>query len=260
MVESAENRPNPIDAFELRSGTVAALVGAGGKSSLMFALGRDLRSSGMTSILTTTTRLWAWQKNSAAHVCRWPDDIGRLPTTLSQFRSCLLVGATVDDKVSGIPPETVAILASQRFADVMLVEADGARGMAIKAPAVHEPAIPPGTTTVIVVVSITALEGSIEAVAFRPKLASKVIDYLLHEILTPESVAHLLAHKDGGQKNVPANADVLAFINQITTAEQRTRADSLANYLLQTNQFKRVILGNTRIPNPVLAVRECPPA
>lgn len=254
MAESAEKLPHPLDAFDLHAGTTVALVGAGGKSSLMFALGRHLRIGGMTSVLTTTTRLWAWQQNCAAHVCHWPEDMERVPAVLTHFGSCLLVGETVGDKVLGIPTETVAELAARQVADVILVEADGARGMAIKAPAAHEPPIPPNATTVILVVSITALDGPLGVVAFRPNLIFQLLSYSLHEILTVQSVAQLLAHEHGGRKNAPADAVLIAFINQIQTPEQRLQAELLSDYLMSTTHFNRVILGNTRLPNPVMAV------
>jgi probable selenium-dependent hydroxylase accessory protein YqeC len=46
------------EAFSIREGEVISLVGAGGKTTLMFALGEDLSLRRKGIILSTTTKIW----------------------------------------------------------------------------------------------------------------------------------------------------------------------------------------------------------
>ena len=50
---------NLIEAFDIRKHEVISLVGGGGKTTLMFALARELSLSGQKVITTTTTRIAA---------------------------------------------------------------------------------------------------------------------------------------------------------------------------------------------------------
>lgn len=54
-----------------------------------------------------------------------------------------------EGKVIGCEPDEIDELKAMAVADVILVEADGARHCALKAPAAHEPCIPRGSNTVI---------------------------------------------------------------------------------------------------------------
>ena len=46
------------DALAIRDREVISLVGGGGKTALMFALGKELSSRLKGVILTTTTKIW----------------------------------------------------------------------------------------------------------------------------------------------------------------------------------------------------------
>ncbi len=67
-------------------------------------------------------------------------------------------------KLGGPPPEAIDRLFAETSAAYVIVEADGAHRMAIKAPADHEPVIPSASTTVVVVASMAAIGGPISAV------------------------------------------------------------------------------------------------
>ena len=48
---------NLIDAFNLNDTDVITITGGGGKTSLMFALGRELTAAGKTHVITTTAKI-----------------------------------------------------------------------------------------------------------------------------------------------------------------------------------------------------------
>jgi probable selenium-dependent hydroxylase accessory protein YqeC len=65
------------------------------------------------------------------------------------------------DKYAGIGCAEADALRSR--ADLVLVEADGARGRSLKAPAAHEPVVPPASDVVVVVAGLDALGAALDA-------------------------------------------------------------------------------------------------
>jgi probable selenium-dependent hydroxylase accessory protein YqeC len=65
------------------------------------------------------------------------------------------------------------------------------------------------------------------------------------ELITPESIAHLLAHPQGGLKNSPAGARKVALLNQADTAELREQVAAIVPELL-TAGYERVLIASLK--------------
>ncbi|HID53306.1 MAG TPA: putative selenium-dependent hydroxylase accessory protein YqeC [Anaerolineae bacterium] len=280
---------------------LVSIVGGGGKTSLMFALARALPGR---VVLTTTTRIFAAQIKLAPAVCHAADlypenrpQIGRatdrkksvkstqsaavhfadrLNAYLTQFGSCLVVGEVQGEKALGVTPELPGQLLVRPDVDFVIVEADGSRMRPIKAPAEHEPVIPPETTLVVPVMGLDALDGPIGKVAHRPELALSVIGDRSgvvgercsivggraaageERVLTPQEAAVLLTHPRGGAKNTPPGARVIPFINKVETDEQLTAARQIAYHALRltphASRLTQVVLGAVQSNQPVREV------
>ncbi len=231
-----------INAFGLdRTGQLVAIVGGGGKSSLMFSLAQALSGRVIT---TTTTRIFAVQMNRAPVVCSYPsqDMASCLKAGLEQFGHCLLVGAIQGEKAVGVPVDLPGRLLAQGGVEYVLVEADGSRMKPVKAPAEHEPVIPPDANLVIPVAGIEAVGGRLGDVAHRPELVADLTGLGLNEPLTVTALATLLSHPDGGLKNVPAGARVIPLINKVESASQLSVARRVARQVLAQEQVDRVII------------------
>jgi len=143
-----------------------ALVGAGGKTTTLFELGQALVASGQAqmALLTTTTHLGAWQVQDADHHMALEnsaqvDALGAdLPAGVMVCTGAVEAGDDVD-RLPGLAPQVLDAL--RRLADErglpLLVEADGARMRPLKAPAAHEPVIPPWVEQVVVVAGLSGL-------------------------------------------------------------------------------------------------------
>nr|MDJ0867356.1 hypothetical protein [Myxococcota bacterium] len=100
-----------------------AIVGGGGKSSLMFALARELPGR---AVMTTTTRIFAAQLELADAVCAADDP--QLGAHLdARDESLIVVGRVEGERAVGVPPELPAALLARPSVDWVLVEADGSR-------------------------------------------------------------------------------------------------------------------------------------
>lgn len=191
-----------IESFDIKR-DVVALVGAGGKTTLAFAIAEEVRRSGAKAIITTTTRLGADETGGLEVV---PPDIDRIKAALAASGSCLVIGARDEHKATGVSPQWVDTIWRAQVADVILVEADGARRRRVKAPGPHEPVMPGGATLVIAVMAARAIGGVITEVAHRPELVASIVAVGRSDRLTPEGAAKLLGSSRGGRKSVPPEA------------------------------------------------------
>jgi molybdenum cofactor cytidylyltransferase len=250
---------------------LVAIVGGGGKTSLMFALARAWPGRAIT---TTTTRIFAAQMNLSPGVVRigglaagdWKADlealIAQVQPHLERFGQCLIVGQLGEgsnvEKALGVPPELPGRLLGQAGIDLVLVEADGSRMKPIKAPADHEPVIPAETTLVVPVVGIDALDGPLDEVTHRPERVRELIvnsqRSMVNGQLTAVGVARLLVHSQGGLKGAPEGARIVPLINKVETAVQFAAAREIAHLALHESRIEQVVIGALRTDLPVRAV------
>ena len=179
-----------------------ALVGGGGKTTLMYFLGDTYAKQNIPTLITTTTHI------------RMPED-GSYVTTMAaacrrwEAQRYAVVG--VPDQAGKLKalPET-ELHAYQKRAKQILVEADGAKMRPCKVPAEHEPVIPKECDIVIA--------------AFLQKP-------LLHRIEEADLVQILLSER-GARKSV-GKWEYYVVLNKCDTQERMHSAQKIAVALQQ---------------------------
>lgn len=237
---------------------VVALVGGGGKTTAMFRLAREIVDKGGSAITTTTTKIFAAQIALApAHVPAGEATRERVAAALAAHRHVLVIGATnpSDGKADGIPLDLFTALREWFPGVAMVNEADGSRMRPFKAPAAHEPVIPVETTLVVPVVGADVLGKPLDAESVhRPELISALSGAPLGSPITPEIVARVLAHREGGLKAVPASARVAVVINKVDSLADPGPVHETAERLLREPAIQAVLLTALRQDPPVLKV------
>jgi molybdenum cofactor cytidylyltransferase len=232
-----------VDALDLgRAPGLVAVVGGGGKSSLLFALAECLPGR---VVLTTTTRIFAAQMSRAAAVCTtadegWQDQLETFDGNL------LVVGRVQGERAVGVPPDLPAEWLARPRVDWVVVEADGSRMLPVKAPADHEPVIPERTSLLVSVVGIDALDDPIERVAHRPERVADITGLAPSQHLTPEALGKLLTSPRGGLKGAPRDARVAVLINKVESSARREAAHRIADRVLREARVERVVIGALR--------------
>jgi len=181
------------EAMQLRlpEHAVVSVVGAGGKTSLIFAWARELASAGKNVVITTTTHMYRPE--------RMEEDGIRIVVSDDPERP---------DKVSAPPAEVLDSL--RDTADVVLIEADGSRRMPLKWPADREPVIPDYTDVTVCVAGLSALGRSTADVVYN---AEGLPDVLKRETADMNLIHAIVSSRDGGQKGV--RGDFRVFMNQV---------------------------------------------
>lgn len=198
--------------LDIRPG-VTAVIGGGGKTTLLRALGEEL-SKAHSVLLCTTTKIFPFPGLPCAHSL---DEL----ETLRGGRRLLCAGREVlgTGKLTALdaPVEQMA----ERF-DYVLVEADGSAGRPMKAHAPHEPVIPATANQVICVVGASGFGRPVHQAAHRAELYAGLAGVELESPVTPETEAAVLA-KEALHHRI--------FVNQVETEEELSRASVLAELL-----------------------------
>lgn len=229
------------ELLELGDRELISLVGGGGKSTMLFALGEELAAMGRRVLLTTTTKMGRQQADSAPTVC-WSADTECALAALDQGGPVMLVTDGDDHKVTGPPPELIDRLFADDNADYILVEADGSRGKPLKAPASFEPVIPSQSTLVVIMVGIDAVGRPLGNVTHRVEEAKRFTGLDIDHIMTAADCAAVLLHPDGALRSCPPNASVVVAITKVRDKTSRAAAGELASHITTARRPVRAVV------------------
>ena len=207
------------EALDVRPGMLVALVGAGGKTSLMYGLGRELARQGRPALLTTTTKIRFPGKDQAGEVVLGEEN-GR---TVEEIRSRFARGAVVvagrgriEEKIAGFGPHFVESLKCADPLWTVVAECDGALGKSLKVPREGEPPVAESTDVYVVVVGGDCFGvpvGSQEI--FNPEMVAAVAEVNLSAVVDREVVVRVVASGRSYLGRRPPSAKCSVFINKI---------------------------------------------
>jgi|GEM_PF-222905 len=225
-----------LQPLHLAEHDVVSLIGGGGKSSIMFALAEELSLSGAKVLLTTTTKIFLPAHGAVNRLIISGEEgmISQLRQGIAPGEIVAVGGGVRGGKLQGLTPEFVDTLAELALADYVLVEADGAAGRPLKAPAAHEPVIPQSSTVVLAICGIDALDAPLTDEHFhRVAEICAICGLPPGAAMNSEAIAAVMFAEAGGRKNVPRGAHWLPVINKIDRAEDVNKARLIARALVQ---------------------------
>ncbi|HEX2907106.1 MAG TPA: selenium cofactor biosynthesis protein YqeC [Phototrophicaceae bacterium] len=244
-------------AFDINPGDVVAFVGAGGKTSTLLALGYELAEAGLRVLATTTTRISDDQLNLMPYAARLDTSMRAVSMALNEHRFVFLYDQIRQNKVYGATCELIPNLLDSVDSDVLLIEADGARGLPLKAPKAHEPVIPAETTLVVPVASLSILGQPLdEEHVYNAEAINERYGFGLGNRIKSPWVAQVIRDPQLGLKGVPEKARVVALLNQVPAhGYLRGRARMIAQFILRESRVYGVALGAVRAADPIHEVQ-----
>lgn len=222
---------NLASALKIEPG-ITAIIGSGGKSTLLKTLGLELMRTGGRVLLCTTTHMFPvagvpWNGSSRRlDAAPWKPGAAHVPGCTCEACADLVRGSICQAGV--LDPETGKLSApaepldqlAQRF-DYVLAEADGGKRLPLKAHAAWEPVIPAATANVVWVVGASGLGKPINEAVHRPELFCERCGCEPTDIATPERVAMAL-NAEMRMLNL-SNARIM--LNQVDTLSDPAMAD-----------------------------------
>jgi len=234
-------------ALRLSAPATVAFVGAGGKTTAVFQLAREMNAP---VIVSATTHLGDWQISLADRhlIAETPEALETLEHGLNGV--ILVTGPQAADRFQPVARHVLNWL--NQFCGYydlsLLIEADGARQRPLKAPAAHEPPIPKFVQNVVVAAGLSGLGRPLtDEVVHRPELFAPLSGLQIGESITPEALMRMLTHPSGGLKNIPPTARRVALLNQADTPDLQAIGGKLAKSLLDS--FDAVLVGSLQPAN-----------
>jgi len=227
-------------------GDVVAAVGAGGKTSLVYALAAEACEQGLRVLVTTTTHMGTLPEATTGPLFVESDGVSdaSIEAALRDHGRATILGRRVRaDKLEGLPPERVDALASR--ADLVLIEADGARGRSLKAPAAHEPVVPASASILVVLAALDVLGTPAGGdLVHRPEIVGRLTGLGPDEPVTEEALAGCLAHPDGYPARIRDGLRAVVFLNKVEDAARDAAAERIAGRLCPP--YAAVLAGSAR--------------
>jgi molybdenum cofactor cytidylyltransferase len=272
-----------VQALNVKSGDVISFVGAGGKTTAALRLMEELAGIERRVVFTTTTKILEPipRGNECLLLAEEEEALARVPELLTLrlgsgqacYPKVFLARRRLEEvdltalgdsdrdfpmrpnKLEGVSPFLVDRLTQRLGQAVILVEADGARHHALKAPATYEPVVPASTTILVPMADLTVLGKPLtEQHVHRPELVAGLTGAALGQPVTVEMVATVLSHPQGGLKGLPEQARAVPVLNQIAEDRPLDHARQIAHLILQNKRVERVVIASLRAPEPVLEV------
>lgn len=209
-----------------------AFVGAGGKTTLLFALAAELSHAGSRVIVTTSTHIWMPEGFFVTG-----GDLTGAARTMAAGQVAVLGCEGSDGKLTA--PAAVFLSQASSLADFVLIEADGSQGLPAKAPAAHEPVLAGDEALVVAVAGYSALRHPIGEVCCRPEHVAMILKKHAGNVLSAADLATLQADVRGGRKGVRGR--FAAVLNQVNTPAELTQAARWADSLHRRMRDGRIL-------------------
>ena len=193
---------------------LTALIGGGGKTTLLYALAAELSAHGSVVVATSA------KIRRPAHLPVLDPVSERDLVQALKTGSPLCLGSPWPEDKLAAP--SLPFSALVRAADFVLAEADGSRGLPAKAHAPHEPVIPAEAGRVILVLGADAFGQPIRQVCHRPERYAALAGTEPGSLLTPALAARVIAAEGYGN---------IVYVNKCETERAWQNAAALAGLL-----------------------------
>lgn len=200
-----------------------AVVGSGGKTSLIWRLTEELVQAGKKVAVTTTTHMAMERERPFAL------DGEGAETLILKYGYVL--AASIDrqkEKLCALPYEKLKEISG--LCDVLLIEADGARKKPFKIPMEWEPVIPEFTDLVIAVSGLDALGKTIKEAAYRPFETALFLGKQETDVISCEDMVRAVSDKNGLLKGV-GDREYRVYLNKTDALKEMENLDKIRREL-----------------------------
>lgn len=221
---------------------ILSFVGGGGKTTTIFSLAEELKVLGKKVLISTTTHIFKPDREDF-------DNIFLKDLEEKEIRSStitILGEKIVDGKIKGLDPSSLEAIIKKDLFDFILIEADGARGMPIKAPASYEPVILDSTLKTIGVIGLDALNMPIDKVSHRKEILSSLLKKDLSDPIEIEDIVKLVLAKDGLFK--ASKGEKILLLNKAIDKNKIRKAKLIRKALLE-KVFSSVVIADILTKN-----------
>ncbi len=252
-----EMSPLLKDILKLKGRGVISIIGAGGKTSLMFRLARELAESDRSVLTTTTTKIFMpcpEQSPNTIIADSFYELIETLRRELNRFNHLSAGSRQIPacGKLQGFEPGIINELWQAAFFDWIIVEADGAKRRSLKASDLHEPVVPGSTTHLVFVTGLDAIGKPLnDKYVYRAKIFSKNTDLPMGEPVDEQSVAICTALEVKKASILLSSALKFVVLNKADTPDKLKSGRKIAACLEKQNFYSGIVITSLTAMRPI---------
>lgn len=206
------------------------ILGGGGKTALLHALGDELSSHYDKVMLSSLTKAGISHEHPVHFFSDFSDETQR-ESLLKINPLYIMESQESDHKLVGLNPDQ--LLQLHENADLTLFECDGARKKPIKAHQPYDPVVPYFATHAVIVVGADAVGAKIDSkLVHRPELFRELWDVNANHVLDATFITRVLTSEYGYLQKVPQDVKLAYFVNKADAYpdEARDLASTLSRH------------------------------
>ena len=241
-----------IEALQLNKKGVISLMGAGGKTSLMFLLAKKLSQSKKRVLTTTTTKIFMPGSDLSPGTII-EDDVDELikkaRTNAKQFHhfSAGRKHDPLSGKLKGFEPKIIDKLWQTKIFDWIIVEADGAKQKPLKSSNLHEPVIPKETTHLILVTGLDAVGKTLDDhYVHRPQIFSANTGLSMGGKIDAQSIASSIGVEIKKAKALCSSSLSFVLLNKADTSSRQASGNKIAKILKTDKNIEKIIIASLK--------------
>lgn len=213
-----------------------SFVGAGGKTTSIFKLAKELKNRNKKVLVTTSTAIYYPDEEEYDELIV-NDSIDIKNIDKIKERSITVIGREVskENKLLGLSKKVIDEIYDLELFDYILVEADGSKRKSIKSPAEHEPVIPINTNKVVGVIGLDCIKKKInEENVHRTELFCNITNSKMEEIIDEDKIFELIINKKGLFKDTPKECKKYILLNKVEYEERKKMASRIIELVIKS--------------------------
>ncbi len=204
-----------------------SIIGAGGKTTLMYRLAETFARNKKVLVTTTT------------HICQPEGE--EFVETLEGVRGRWMAQqyAVVGQPTNGGKLKSLGnqkLKAFMKEAELVLVEADGAKRMPCKVANTTEPVLLPETDMVIMVLGMDALGRRMRDVCFRCELAMDLLEEERDHVMTEEDFLVIIRNQMEDKLNL-GDQNLYIVLNKCDNKKRKTQGERIKRILEEEERY-----------------------
>ncbi|MGB4504007.1 MAG: selenium cofactor biosynthesis protein YqeC [Syntrophaceticus sp.] len=245
------------DALDLGKNELVCFVGAGGKTGLMQKLLGECAQQGGSVLVTTSTKMYKGQLTECCRLLLEQDEDKLRKKLIDASASERVLAAAkeliANHKVVGLSREAIGRLYDSGIFDFILVEADGAKGRGLKAPASFEPQVPDQTTCVVVIAGVDVLGKPLtEEYVHRHHIVAELAKQRVGTPVTAKTLLSVFRYYRSLLNRSSPGLRVIPALNKADDEYSQHKAKNVARVLFP--EMGRVLITSTLSQKPVQEV------
>lgn len=242
--------------LDIKVGSTVAIVGAGGKSTLMYTLAEEFRKD-YKCLVTTTTKVYVPNKEKYDFMAVGAEEFNEIKKNSNN--GIYVYGNLInkEDKLMGVTPKELDY--NVYNFQYVFIEADGSKRKPIKGWKDTEPVICNATTHTIGIISIESIGKEInEDNVHRVKEFLSITNTAENNIISEDNIVSMIFNPKGLFKN--SRGERILFINKVESKQQWLVAEQLIHNIEKKNdeilQINKIIVGSLLKRNYLLFSKE----